>query len=76
MRAIIGVRFRRLDRVYYFDSAGLCVSAGDRVQVETDDGSRDATVVIGSDQVIYSDLSGPLPRVVGVVSRAGRATER
>jgi hypothetical protein len=61
--------FRPSDRVHYFDAAGLCVSAGDRVQVETDDGTREGTAMIGSDQVIHSDLRGPLLPVLRVLRR-------
>ena len=69
MPTIIGVRFTPSDRVHYFDAAGLCVSAGDRVLVETDNGTREGKTVIGSDQVVHSDLRGTLQPVLRVLSR-------
>ena len=60
MSTIIGVRFKRNDRVQYFDSAGISLSAGDRVVVETKDGPREGWVAIAPGQVAHSDLKGPL----------------
>ena len=68
---IIGVRFRPSGRVHYCDDAGIAVSFGDRVAIETEDGEREASVVIGSDQTLYSDLKGPLPPMIRVSERAG-----
>ncbi len=67
---IIGVRFRPSDRVHYYDDGGVAVSFADRVAVETEDGEREASVVIGSDQTLHSDIEGGLPRLVRVIERA------
>ncbi len=67
---IIGVRFKPYDRVHYYDDNGISVSFDDRVLVESDDSEREATVVIGSDQVMHTSLKGTLPRVLSVVERA------
>ena len=40
------------------------VSVGDRVEVETDVGYREGTVVIAPDQVRYADLRGGLDTLV------------
>lgn len=60
MSTIIGVRFKPNDRVQYFDSAGISLSVGDRVVVETEDGPREGRVAIAPGQVAHSDLKGPL----------------
>ena len=60
MSTIIGVRFKPNDRVKYFDSAGISLSIGDRVVVETEDGPREGRVAIAPGQVAHSDLKGPL----------------
>jgi cell fate regulator YaaT (PSP1 superfamily) len=60
MPTIIGVRFKPNDRVQYFDSAGIQLSAGDRVIVETEDGPREGRVAIAPGLVAHSDLRGPL----------------
>ena len=46
MPTIIGVRFKPNDRVQYFDSAGIQLSAGDRVIVETEDGPQEGAVTV------------------------------
>ncbi len=64
MPTLVGVRFSPLERVQYFDSDKLDLAVGDRVVVETDEGPQEAVVVIAPDQVIYSDLRGPLSPVL------------
>lgn len=65
--AIVGVRFRPHGRVHYFDAAGVALSVGDAVLVETESGSRQGRVAIAPGQVLHSDLRGPLGRVLGRV---------
>ena len=72
MAVIVGVRFSRSGRVHYCDAAQVVVSVGDQVEVDTDDGPREATVTIGSGQVVHSDLRGPLPSVLRGVSPVDR----
>ena len=60
MSTIIGVRFKPNDRVHYFDSAGISLSAGDRVVVETEDGPREGRVAIAPGQ---GPLSPALKRI-------------
>ncbi len=67
---IVGVRFRPSGRVHYCEDDGISVSFGDRVAVETEDGEREASVVIGSDQTLHSDLRGPLPSVLRIIEHA------
>ena len=69
--AIVGVRFESHGRVHYFDAAGLVLSVGDTVSVETDSGSRQGRVAIAPGQVLHSDLRGALDRVLGKVDDDG-----
>ena len=62
--SLVGVRLRPSGRVLYFDAGGLELASGDRVVVETDDGPREGLVAISAGQVLYSDLRGPLLRVL------------
>lgn len=64
MSKLIGVRFRRADRVHYFDPGDLDVSIFDRVVVETDQGLETAWVVIEPDHVVYSEVQGPFKSVL------------
>ena len=67
MAGIVGVRFISSGQVHYFDPGGYDLSVGDLVRVETDDGPREGRVVIAPDQVLYSDLRGPLDPVLGKI---------
>ncbi len=67
---IVGVRFTPSGRVHYCDDNGVSVSFGDKALVETEGGALEAIVIIGSGQVVQSDVSGPLPRVLRLVERA------
>ena len=61
---IVGVRFGPAGRLHYFDATGFDLSTGDAVVVETDDGPRDGRVAVSPGQVLYSDLRGPMFRVL------------
>ena len=61
---IVGVRFIPSGKVYFFAPGNVVVSVGDRVEVETDVGYREGTVVIAPDQVRYADLRGGLDTLV------------
>ncbi|MFC1873470.1 stage 0 sporulation family protein [Chloroflexota bacterium] len=64
MADIIGVRFKRAGRVYYFDAAGVDLAANDYVVVKTTRGLDLGHVVIAPSQVLASKVSGPLKPVV------------
>ena len=64
MPGLGGVRFGRSGPVHYFDPGEFELSVGDRVLVETEDGQKEAGVVIAPHQVLYSDLRGPLDPIL------------
>ena len=70
MPNIVGVRLKPSERVRFCDPGTLCLNPGDRVEIETDEGSAVGRVAIGSDQVVHSDLRGPLYRVIRLVERS------
>ncbi|MFW6125791.1 MAG: PSP1 domain-containing protein [Chloroflexota bacterium] len=61
---VVGVRFRRAGRVYYFDPAGCDLEVNDWVVVETERGSEVGRVVIAPKQVLSSETGEPLKPVV------------
>ena len=70
MPILAGVQFKPSDKVQYFDANGISLKVGDRVIVETCHGEREASVVIAPDQVLRSDLRGPLNPVLRKTSLA------
>ncbi len=64
MPDLVGIRFKPSDKVQYFSPNNLELSIGDKVLAETDEGPREGVVVIAADQVLYSDLRGPLNPVL------------
>jgi len=64
MADIVGVRFKRAGRIYYFDSAGIELGAGDPVVVQTARGLELGQVVISPRQVVADELGEPLKLVV------------
>jgi cell fate regulator YaaT (PSP1 superfamily) len=64
MADIVGIRFKRAGKVYYFDPAGIELEIGDRVVVETIHGQELGKVVISPAQVLASELTEPLKPVV------------
>jgi len=64
MTDIVGVRFKRAGKLYYFDPAGIDLEANDYVVVETTRGLELGHVVISPKQVLASDVEKPLKPVV------------
>ena len=64
MPTLTGVQIKPSDKVQYFDANDLSLTVGERVIVETWDGDQEGVVVIAPDQVLRSDLRGPLNPVL------------
>lgn len=63
-RDVVGIRFQRAGRVYYFAPAGLDPKVGDQVVAETERGLKIGRVVIAPKQVMSSQLTEPLKPVL------------
>lgn len=63
-KQVVGVRFKRAGRVYYFDPVGIEFHQSDHVVVETEHGPKIGRVAIAPTQVIASELKGRLKPVV------------
>jgi cell fate regulator YaaT (PSP1 superfamily) len=68
LRNVVGVRFQRAGRVYYFDPVGIELEINDHVVVETARGHVMGRVVIAPKQIIASELTDPLKPVVRKVT--------
>lgn len=64
MPEVVGVRFKRAGKVYYFDPAGLALEIGDHVVVETMRGVEAGRVVITPRQALESELAEPLKPIM------------
>ncbi len=64
MADIVGVRFKKAGRVYYFDPTGIDLEVGDSVIVETARGPEMGWVVIAPKQVLMSEVTTPLKPVI------------
>ena len=65
MSEIIGVRFKRVGKVYYFDPSGIRFSVGDGAIVETVRGVEYGEVVIANRTAEEGELVKPLKKVIG-----------
>ena len=64
MAEIVGVRFKKVGKVYYFNPGDIELEVNDYVVVETARGLELGQVVISPQQVLASDVVEPLKAVV------------
>ncbi|MCX7780868.1 MAG: stage 0 sporulation family protein [Negativicutes bacterium] len=64
MQTVVGVRFKKAGKIYYFDPGTLPIVSGDNVIVETVRGLEYGSVVIGPRQVDDKDIVTPLKPVL------------
>ncbi|MGI5897265.1 MAG: PSP1 domain-containing protein [Oscillospiraceae bacterium] len=70
MAEIIGVRFKNVGKIYYFDPAGLKIERGSQVIVETARGVECGTVAVGNREVDDSEVVSPLKPVLRQATEA------
>lgn len=68
MKNIIGVRFKKLGKIYFFNPKGLKVKKGDKVIVETAQGEEYAEVLIANRYVEDDKIVAPLKKVVRIAT--------
>ena len=76
MIKVIGVRFRKAGKVYFFDPVGLEINTGDCVIVETARGIEYGKVVIGCKEVEEDKVIQPLKTVIRVATEEDHEIER
>lgn len=69
MIKVIGVRFRRTGKIYYFDPTDLNIEAGQHVIVETARGVEYGDVVLGVREVEEDKVIQPLKPVIRVATQ-------
>ena len=70
MAEVIGVRFKEVGKIYYFDPAGVTVRPGELVIVETSRGIECGTVVIENREGDDADVVKPLKKLLRTATPA------
>lgn len=70
MIEIIGVRFKNVGKIYYFDPAGITVRKGQRVVVETTRGTECGEVMTPNKMIDEKDWDQPLKKVLRMATQA------
>lgn len=76
MQIVVGVRFKRAGKIYYFSPGELSLKTGDKVIVETARGVEFGEVVIGPREVVDESIVPPLKAVQRKASRQDEAKVR
>ncbi|MDD6235814.1 MAG: stage 0 sporulation family protein [Clostridiales bacterium] len=69
MAEIIGVRFKNVGKIYYFDPDGKQINNGQRVIVETARGVECGEVALSNRIVEDSEIVSPLKKVIRIATR-------
>ncbi|MCQ6281850.1 stage 0 sporulation family protein [Bacillus sp. EB600] len=72
MYDVVGVRFKKAGKIYYFDPGDLSIQKNDFVIVETVRGVEHGKVVIAKKQVGEHDIVLPLKKVVRIADQKDR----
>lgn len=75
MIKVVGVRFRRAGKIYYFDPKDFKIETGNYVIVETARGVEFGTVMIAPKEVSEETVVQPLKPVIRIATAADEKTE-
>ena len=76
MVTVIGVRFKRAGKIYFFDPANLDIKSGMHVIVETARGIEYGLVAIGRKEIEEDKIVQPLKEVMRIATPEDDATDR
>ncbi|MDI3478396.1 MAG: hypothetical protein PWQ59_1921, partial [Thermoanaerobacterium sp.] len=68
MYTVVGIRFKKAGKIYYFDPGDLPVNVGDNVIVETARGIEFGEVVVGKREVDDDEIIAPLKMVLRIAT--------
>lgn len=68
LKNIIGIRFKKLGKIYFFNPKGLRVKKGDKVIVETSQGEEYAEVLIPNRYVEDDKIVAPLKKILRIAT--------
>ena len=76
MTKIVGIRFRNVGKIYYFDPKNYKMQIGDHVIVETARGVEFGRVVLGPKEVGENEVVHPLKEVLRVATQVDKEREK
>lgn len=68
MKEIVGVRFKKVGKIYYFSPEGMYMNTGDMVVVETANGVECGEVVIANREIPENQVNAPLKPVMRIAN--------
>ena len=68
MNSIVGVRFRKPGKVYFFDPDNLDIEKGQKVIVETNQGQEIGEVTTAKKEIHEESLKAPLKKVIRIAT--------
>lgn len=68
LKNIVGIRFKKLGKIYFFNPKGIKVQKGDKVIVETSQGEEYAEVLIPNRYVDDEKIVAPLKKVLRIAT--------
>ena len=68
MKKIVGVRFKKPGKIYFFDPQDLEINMGDKVIVETSMGEEFGEVVINKRELPEEKITNPLKKVIRIAT--------
>lgn len=74
MKEIVGIRFKKVGKVYYFSPEGIQANVGDMAVVETANGVECGEVAIANRQIQDNEISAPLKPVIRIATDNDRRT--
>lgn len=69
MAEIIGVRFKRVGKIYYFSPNDTEINVGEKVIVETSRGVECGDVVLGNRKIKDEELTAPLKSIIRIATK-------
>lgn len=73
MISVVGIRFKKAGKIYYFDPDGIAINKFDYVIVETARGLEYGEVVIGLREVSEEEIVSPLKKVIRIATEEDKA---
>lgn len=68
MKNIVGIKFKKLGKIYFFNPKGLDLEKGDKVIVETSQGEDLAEIIVSNRTVEDENIVAPLKKVLRIAT--------